>query len=493
VGSSVSVSASSTSVIFPPFAWRPLARRSLASVLAFSLATSGCSTIKSVDNTLFGPSANTPTAIPGFIGGVAADEPQAALAARQVLAAGGNAADAAVTLGMVLAVTLPSRASLGSGGGCLAFRAGTAPGTAAAVLFPAAAPASAAGSDRPAAVPMLARGLYLLHARYGTGQFEPLMLPAEELARSGASASRALVRDLAVVAGPLGQDPGARSAFFRDGRPLSEGTVFRQPELAGTLGQLRSAGVGDLYQGNLARRLIQAASQVGGSFTLADLHAALPRTAPALTLPGSHGDEVAFLPPPNDGGLATAVAFQTLSANPTALADARARSLAAAARWRQGGATAQAILAGTAATAGSLPQLPASTSFATLDRKGNAVVCVLTMNNLFGTGRVAPGTGILLAASPNWMPAPLLAAAITSNPREQDFRAAVGASGQEAAPLAAAIGLVQAEAGQPPMPAAAPDPGRANIISCSGYMPDAPKTCRWVTDPRGAGLAVGSD
>ena len=34
------------------------------------------------------------------------------------------------------------------------------------------------------------------------------------------------------------------------------------------------------------------------------------------------------------------------------------------------------------------------------------------MNNLFGTGRIAAGTGVLLAASPASMPPPLLTAAL---------------------------------------------------------------------------------
>jgi gamma-glutamyltranspeptidase / glutathione hydrolase len=43
------------------------------------------------------------------------------------------------------------------------------------------------------------------------------------------------------------------------------------------------------------------------------------------------------------------------------------------------------------------------------------------------------------------------------------------------------------------MPAPVPEPGRANVMACSRYLPDSERSCAWATDPRGSGLAVGSN
>jgi gamma-glutamyltranspeptidase/glutathione hydrolase len=43
---------------------------------------------------------------------------------------------------------------------------------------------------------------------------------------------------------------------------------------------------------------------------------------------------------------------------------------------------------------------PAATGFVVVDREGSAVACSLTMNNLFGLGRIARGTGIVMATAP---------------------------------------------------------------------------------------------
>ena len=338
---------------------------------------------------------------------------------------------------------------------------------------------------------MLARGLFALHARYGKRPLETLISPAEQMARFGTPVSRALMRDFSLVSDALLADPNARAIFGRDGQSLQEGGTLIQSDLGATLGQLRASGVGDLYQGGLARRLEEVAPRAGAAITLADLRGALPRTAVPLTLREGN-DAIAFLPPPADGGLAAAAAFRVLQADPAAAADAEARAIAVAAAWRTRGGDPMALLT-ESVPAIAVPALPASTSFATLDQDGNAVVCALTMGNLFGTGRMAPTLGFLLAASPRAVTPPLLSAALAYNERIHAFRAAVGGSGQAGAPLATALAMLNTLRTQAPMASEVPEPGRANVIACGRYLPGTERSCGWATDPRGAGLAMGSN
>ena len=475
-------------------------RASIALCLSFSLTA--CNTLNDVKNTFIGGGASGPGStvkrISGFIGGVVADEPSAALAGREVLAIGGNAADAAVAVGFTLSVTYPSRASLGAGGACLAYspaKTGAGEGVPEAIVFTSIPPKTILPrTDRPSAVPMLARGLFALHARYGRRPFETLIAPAEQSARFGVPASRAFLKDLQLVSGPLLADPAARAVFAPNGSLLSDGATLTQPDLGATLAQLRVAGVGDLYQGALSQRYVTGSAVAGGGLSPSDLRAALPKTVSPLIV-SSGRDRVAFMPPPADGGLAAAAAFETLQGNTADFQAANTRALAVAARSRLGGADPASLLAPGAAlpAIGPLPPLPASTTFVTLDRDGNAVVCALTMNNLFGTGRIAPGTGIVMAASPASATAPLLAGAISWNPNLGAFHAAVGGSGQDGAPLAVAAGLFNAIRSGTAIPSPVPEPGRENAIICSRYLPDSEGSCSWATDTRGSGLAVGSN
>lgn len=427
-------------------------------------------------------------ALSGFVGEVVADEPRAALAARDVLAKGGNAADAAAALGLALSVSLPSRASLGGGGACIAWRPGESAGQAF-VFIPKGASQSDAKADRPASVPLLARGLFLMQMRYGSVDFAELVVPARNMASHGVPVGGLLAADLAAVQSSLLADDKARAVFGNSdtGHVLAADDVLVQTRLAGALERLRSAGVGDLYTGALAQTFVEGAQAAGGGLSPADLRSDVPVAEPPLTV-HANGVDISFLPPPADGGLGMAASY---------LAGGHGGEPAVAA-WRarqnsRGGsvsvADAQALLnSGGLSAGGALPALPASTSFVVTDRQGQTVACALSMNNLFGTGRIAGSTGIVLGASPAQRPQPLLAAGIAHQGKEE-FRAAAVASGQNVAADTAAIALRAALAGVRPQ--VTNGHGRANFVSCPGGISSGGGRCFGWTDPRGSGLAVG--
>ncbi|SDB60800.1 gamma-glutamyltransferase [Belnapia rosea] len=469
-------------------------------MLAAALLLPGCETVNSALSPIIGgggPALGAPGFVRGFLGGVATEDPAAALIARNVLSAGGSATDAAVAAGFAMSVTLPSRVGLGGGGACLSFD--PAKGTTEAVMFlPGTRAAVPPGADRPAAVPLLARGLFGLHTRNPVRPFEELMAPAEQLARFGTEVSRGLAADLAAVSGPLLADPGARAVFARpDGRPKVAGETMTQPELAGTLGQLRVGGVGDMHQGGFARRLEESSRAAGGNLTGDELRAALPNLVAPIELPSRNGDRIAFLPPPADGGLAAAAAFAALQGG-ASLPDASRRGLAAAAAWRQGAGDARAILASTSLPAAEPGPVGASAGLVVFDRLGHAVSCAFTMNNLFGTGRVVPGFGFLLAPAANigQVRPPLLSAALAYNPNIKSFRLAAAASGQEAAPIGvagpAALQLLRSTAPLAALESGSPEPARTQLGTCTDYLPGYPNRCSILSDPRGAGVALGA-
>lgn len=161
----------------------------------------------------------------------------------------------------------------------------------------------------------------------------------------------------------------------------------------------------------------------------------------------------------------------------------------------------QLVGAGAGATAlapGRLGPLPASAGLIAFDRTGLAVSCAFTLNNLFGTGRIVPGLGFLLAPAPGvgTVQPPLLAAAIAYNANIRGFRLAAAASGQQAAPIGvagpAALHLLRGRVPEAALDLGAPGPARTQLAACENYLPGRPDRCIALTDPRGAGVALGA-
>jgi len=507
--------------------------------------------------------------VQGFAGLLVADEPKAVLIGRDVLSSGGSAADAAVAMAFTMAVTYPSRVGLGGGGICIVHNPKTKKTEA--LEFLAGAPAElAADAPRPTAVPALPRGLFALHAKYGRQRWESLLGPAESLARFGNPVSRALAADLAQVAEPLLRDPGSRKVFANsEGQAVKEGEPIHQPDLAAFLARLRARGPGDLYSGVLARELSEAVKAAGGTLSPDDLRQVQGRWRETLAV--KFGNILLpltahFPPPPAAAGgveaqmwsiLAGQGRFGSASAEERGhlLAEVSMRAFADRAAWMNADGSSQvdpaeliakARLDGLMANyspqrhmpAASLktpavdfPENPAATGMVVADRDGQAVACTFTLNNLFGTGRVIPGVGMLMAAVPGRAgrgPYPLGPMIVVAH-NVQEFHFAAAASGGQAAPTALMSVAAQAVLDDRPLPEAVAAPrlhhsghpdqlfhepndsparleglrrrgyetvevptiGRVNAIHCPKGLPPKPEVCQVATDPRGHGYGLG--
>jgi gamma-glutamyltranspeptidase/glutathione hydrolase len=466
--------------------------------------------------------------VEGFLGGVVADEPQAALVGREVLSSGGTAADAATAMYFTMAVTLPSQASLGGGGLCLVFD-GTTGETRALDFLPRPSSRFSGLAERPTAVPAAIRGFYALQARYGRLRWSQLLAPAENQARFGVQVSRAFARDLAQLEPALLAEPSFRRVFASaDGTGLvREGDFLVQVELASVISRLRTEGPGPFHSGPQAAAFVQSVDRAGGSLDRQDLADARPVWRETARFPlGDHF--VHFDRESSWGGAVAAELWDRLSRDGRfdnasddeqilVLADQLARAFAATPSVPPRPAS----------------ENPAAASLVAVDRDGSAAACSVTLNALFGTGRIAQESGILLAAAPGpgGRGSGALGPMLMVNPNVNEFFYASAASGGVAAPgamigvaarvllagepllgaLTAPRVLAGAESGQAfiengsvagiagrlsaagyrvtPVPAI----GRVAAIACPEGIPPEPESCAVVADPRGLGLALGSE
>src|SRR5512147_915988 len=318
-------------------------------VYAMSAAViSGCSSQQPPAPGVAGPTR-------GFFGAIVADEPQAALIGRDILAAGGSAADAVIATYFAMAVTLPSQASLGGGGMCVSFNAATNEAQALEFL---ARPSSQTQSDadRPTAIPGNIRGFFALHGIYGRLRWSQLLAPAENLARFGVPVSRALSSDLTEVESALAREPRIRRIFSAEGgrRMVVDGDTLVQPDLASVLASVRTSGPGDLYSGPLSARFLEGVREAGGSLTREDLAEYQPVWRKPLMV-GFDDKRAYFAPPPPAGGVIAGQTWAMLvkddrfnRASPAdrdaLLVSAAERAFGDRQRWAMGGADLQSLV-----------------------------------------------------------------------------------------------------------------------------------------------------
>jgi len=258
-------------------------------------------------------------------GVVAVSHPAAAAAGARMLAAGGNAIDAAAAVQFALNVVEPQSSGIGGGAFMLVHLAKTretfiidsrerAPMKASADMFaPDGLPMTfplASTSGLAVGVPGTVRGVDTALKRWGTKTLAATLAPAIELAEHGFRVNRFLAADIANDGGRTQRHPETAAIFRPGGVPLAEGDWLVQPDLARTLKRIAARGADAFYRGEIARAIVKAQrrtrSELGdagkGRMTLADL--ADYRVAIRAPLIGHYrGWTLASMPPPSSGGL----------------------------------------------------------------------------------------------------------------------------------------------------------------------------------------------
>ncbi len=221
-------------------------------------------------------------------GAVAAASRHATAAGAQVLAEGGNAADAAVTAAFVLAVTEPSMSGLG-GRASIVVRTpgGRIEGIDGLNQVPAGwRPGGEPGYER-AAVPGVPAALSTLLADHGTWSLERVLQPAIRLADEGFPLEEDEAARFAAAAEDLRLHPGSAACYLRpDGSPYEAGDRFAQPDLAATLRTMAEEGIDAFYHGRIAERIAEDMRERGGFITREDL--ADYRALPAIQVRGTY-------------------------------------------------------------------------------------------------------------------------------------------------------------------------------------------------------------
>lgn len=382
-------------------------------------------------------------------GMVASTERIASQIGVDVLKRGGNAVDAAVAVAFALAVVYPSAGNLGGGGFMLIRRSD---GTATAIDYREMAPAAATremyvgpngqlikgeGSSlvgyRASGVPGTVAGMEFALKKYGSGKltWAELIEPARKLAADGFVVTHRMEKRLQDNEKTLSPFEDSRRIFLRDGKLYREGEILRQPELAVTLARLQKKGPREFYEGETARLIAVDMERHHGLITRDDLRGYTPKERTPLR--GSYrGFGIISMPPPSAGGavllemLNILEGFELKKLQPFSseyyhlLVEAMRRAYADRAEYlgdadfgpvpiegmidkayaerQRSTINSERASASSEISAGKPAghESKQTTHFTIVDASGNAVSNTYTLNDSFGSGVVAKGTGVLL-------------------------------------------------------------------------------------------------
>jgi gamma-glutamyltranspeptidase/glutathione hydrolase len=254
--------------------------------------------------------------------GIAAtSHPLATLAAVDVLRAGGNAADAAVTAVAVLCVIEPHMT--GIGGDCFALIAEPGKtvwgyngcGRSGAKASAEALRAKGMNvieitSPHAVNVPGAIEAWDAILKARGTYPLERVLAPAIHYAENGFPVAARIAADWQNHVAKLAAHPGGRRHYLVDGRAPNEGDVIKLPALAATLKAIAENGPQAFYEGPIAQDMVETLQALGSVLTAEDFarHRGEAQTPISTNYRGIDLVEL----PPNGQGLTALVLLNIL-------------------------------------------------------------------------------------------------------------------------------------------------------------------------------------
>lgn len=266
-------------------------------------------------------------------GMVASQEDYAARAGVQVLKEGGNAVDAAVTIGFTMAVTFPRAGNLGGGGFMMIYLAESkqiiaidyrekAPGAAGRDMFldeeGDVDAEKSTHSYLAVGVPGTVAGLTTALERYGTISLKRALQPAIELAENGFPVDEDLHNSLIDAKDSMQYSPASMAIFFKKGGVLYEiGELLVQKDLARSLKQIAESGSDAFYKWAIADKIVSDMKANGGLITkedLAEYEAVIRKPVHGFY----RGYDIYSMPPPSSGGVHLVQMLNILESYPIA-------------------------------------------------------------------------------------------------------------------------------------------------------------------------------
>lgn len=263
-----------------------------------------------------------------------------------------------------------------------------------------------------------------LHAKFGKLDLETLLRPAIAYAREGYVVHERVATDWAGEAGKLKRDPDAANAMLPGGRAPHPGQIHSQPALADTLEVIAREGREGFYTGAVAQDMVNKLRSIGGCHTIEDFAEAEGEWVEPIS--GSYRGLDVLQCPPNGQGIVPLIMLNILEQmdifGRDPLGADRVHSFLEASKLAYGDrdrlladprhvdvAVDSLLSASHAEThraridmqcAGKTPSLsmPASddTIYCTVvDAEGNAVSFINSLFENFGSGVMAPKTGVM--------------------------------------------------------------------------------------------------